>query len=157
RRSLSASARCEPKIGRFVSFRGKGTAKLQRLEVAMKLTGQDTKKKVILDVARELEIDQFTPAEIEQIRRQLIVRLGDIGKTAPEYIVDILKGAGMRVSWSTAVEAEGLYEEEFHDLLHFATLEEAEMCLVRLDELLHKFRAEGQQTAEERVLEIARL
>jgi hypothetical protein len=31
--------------------------------------------------------------------------------------------------------------------LHFATLEEAEMCLVRLDELLRKFRAEGETAA----------
>jgi hypothetical protein len=31
------------------------------------------------------------------------------------------------------------------------------MCLMRLDELLCKFRAEGEQAAAERVLEVARL
>jgi hypothetical protein len=49
-----------------------------------------------------------------------------------------------------------LYEEEFRDLLHFATLEEAEMCLTRLDELL-RFSAESEQAAVKRVLEVGRL
>jgi hypothetical protein len=123
----------------------------------MKTTGQETKKHAILEVARELDVEKFTPAEIEQIRRQLVVRLGASGKTAPEYIVGVLQNSGLRVVWSTAADTEGLYEEEFRDLLHFATLEEAEMCLVRLDELLHKFQAEGQRAAANRVLEVARL
>jgi hypothetical protein len=123
----------------------------------MKSTSHESKKQVILDVARELGAERLTPAEVEQIRRQLVVRLGAGGKTAREYIVEVLQAAGMRVAWSTAADNEGLYEQEFHDLLHFATFEEAEMCLVRLDELLHKFRSEGQQAAAERVLEVARL
>jgi hypothetical protein len=41
--------------------------------------------------------------------------------------------------------------------LHFSTLGEAEMCLVRLDELLRKFLAESEKSAAERVREIARL
>jgi len=124
----------------------------------MKPAGRETKKQIILEVAGELGLEQFTPAEIEQIRRQLVVRMGGAaGKTGAEYIVDVLEDAGLRVAMSTAADTEELYEEEFHDLLHFATLEEAEMCLVRLDELLHKFRAEGQRAAEKRVLEVARL
>ncbi len=123
----------------------------------MRSAGHETKKRVILEVAGGLGVERFTPAEIEQIRRQLIVRLGASGKTSPEYIADVLQNAGLRIRWTTAADTEGLYEEEFHDLLHFATLEEAEMCLVRLDELLHKFRAEGQRPAAARVLEVARL
>jgi hypothetical protein len=61
------------------------------------------------------------------------------------------------VVWSTEADTQGQYEEEFRDLLHFATLEEAEMCLVRLDELLRKFRSAGENAAAERVLEVARL
>ena len=118
----------------------------------------ETKKQAILDVAEELDVERFTPAEVEQIRRQLIVRMGpQAGKTAPDYITEVLQGAGMRVIWSTQADTDGMYEEEFHDLLHFATLEEAEMCLVRLDELLRKFRAEEQPAAVERVLEVGRL
>lgn len=83
--------------------------------------------------------------------------MGAAGKTAPEYIVDVLQQGGLRVAWSTAADVEELYEEEFRDLLHFATLEEAEMCLVRLDELLHKFQTEGQRAAATRVLDVARL
>jgi hypothetical protein len=123
----------------------------------MKIAGHETKKEVILEVARELGVERFSPAEVEQIRRQLIVRLGPSGKTAAEYIAEVLEDAGLRVVWSTEADTQGQYEEEFRDLLHFATLEEAEMCLVRLDELLRKFRSAGENAAAERVLEVARL
>jgi len=116
-----------------------------------------TKKALILEAAEGLRTPRFTPAEIEQIRRQLIAHLGEKGKTSPDYIVSVLEEAGMRVVWSTRADTEGLYEEEFADLLHFSTLEEAEMCLVRLDELLRKFAIEGEQAAAERVREVARL
>ena len=117
----------------------------------------ETKKQAILEVAAELGVERFTPAEIEQIRRRLLARFGAEGKTAPEYIAQVLVAAGQRVLWSTNADAEDEYEEEFQDLLHFSTLEEAEMCLVRLDELLRKFRGEGNRPAAERVLEVARL
>jgi len=119
--------------------------------------GLDTKKRAILDIGEELSVESFTPAEIEQIRRRLLARFGSEGKAAPEYIAEVLEEAGRLVVWSTEADAEGMYEEEFHDLLHFSTLEEAEMCLVRLDELLRKFRSEGQRAAAERVLDVARL
>ena len=116
-----------------------------------------TKKALILEAAHGLAKPRFTPAEIEQIRRQLIAQLGARGKTSPDYIVSVLKDAGMRVAWSTQLDEEGHYEEEFADLLHFSTLDEAEMCLVRLDELLRKFTAENERAAAERVREVARL
>jgi len=116
-----------------------------------------TKKALILETAQGLGKPRFTPAEIEQIRRQLIAHHGAHGKTSPEYIVSVLEEAGMRVMWPTRSDAEGQYEEEFTDLLHFSTLEEAEMCLIRLDELLRKFAAGGDKSAQERVREVARL
>ncbi|MGH9685044.1 MAG: hypothetical protein ACRD4S_15705 [Candidatus Acidiferrales bacterium] len=120
-------------------------------------TGASSKKALILEIAQELGKPRYTPAEIEQIRRQLIVHLGAQGNTAADYIVSVLEEAGLRVVWSTRSDTEGRYEEEFHDLLHFSTLEEAEMCLVRLDELLRKFVVEGEQHAAERVREVGRL
>lgn len=119
--------------------------------------GSPTKKAMILEAARSLAKTRYTPAEIEQIRRRLIAQLGAQGKTAPDYIVSVLEEAGLRVVWSTRSDTEGRYEEEFTDLLHFSTLEEAEMCLVRLDELLRKFLVENEQAAAERVREVARL
>jgi hypothetical protein len=116
-----------------------------------------SKKDVILAIAAELRVARYTPAEIEQIRRQLAARLGAPGKTSVDYVTDVLEDAGLRVVRSTQTDTEGRYEEEFRDLLHFATLEEAEMCLVRLDEMLRKFRAEADRPAAERVLEIGRL
>ena len=123
----------------------------------MTRTKQPTKKQAILQIARSLSTLKFTPAEVEQIRRQLIAQMGAVGKTSPDYVVGVLEDAGLRVIWSTRADTEGRYEEEFHDLLHFSTFEEAEMCLVRLDELLRKFRAAGEGAAAERVLEVARL
>ena len=121
-------------------------------------TGESpTKKALILEAARSLGKPRFTPAEIEQIRRQLIAQHGAAGKTSPDYVVSVLEEAGMRVAWTTRADAEGQYEEEFADLLHFSTLDEAEMCLVRLDELLRKFQTEGERAAAERVREVARL
>src|ERR1700747_1407962 len=54
-------------------------------------------------------------------------------------------------------EAEDQFEEEFEDLLHFKTLGDAEVSLMRLDELLRRFKAHGEKAAAERVMEIARL
>jgi hypothetical protein len=119
--------------------------------------GTSSKKELILEAARELDKPRFTPAEIEQIRRRLIAQLGEHGKTSADYIVTVLEEAGMRVVWSTQSDTQGRYEEEFADLLHFSTFTEAEMCLVRLDELLRKFLVEGEQAAAERVREVARL
>jgi hypothetical protein len=119
--------------------------------------GSPTKKAMILEIAQGLAKPRFTPAEIEQIRRQLIVHLGAQGKTSSDYIVSVLEEAGMRVVLSTRSDTEGRYEEEFSDLLHFSTFDEAEMCLVRLDELLRKFLVEGERAAAERVREVARL
>ena len=116
-----------------------------------------SKKALILEAARALAKPRYTPAEIEQIRRKLITNLGAAGKTSAEYIVSVLEEAGLRVVMSTRLDTEGLYEEEFSDLLHFSTLDEAEMCLVRLDELMRKFLAEEERAAAERVREVARL
>jgi len=115
------------------------------------------KKALILETAHSLKKPRITPAEIEQIRRQLIAHFGAEGKTSPDYIVGVLKEAGVRVVWSTQADTDDRYEEEFEDLLHFSTLEEAEMCLIRLDELLRKFSAGHERAAAERVREVARL
>jgi len=116
-----------------------------------------SKKELILEAAESLATQRVTAAEIEQIRRQLLVQLGEEGNASAEYIATVLAEAGRRVVLSTRADTEGHYEEEFHDLLHFSTLEEAEMCLIRLDELYRKFRREGERAAEERVREVGLL
>jgi hypothetical protein len=102
-------------------------------------------------------VQRFTAAEIEQIRRRLIAQMGAEGKTDAEYVTSVLEESGLRVVWSEESDTAGKYEEEFTDLLHFSTLEEAEMCLIRLDELLRKFSIAGERAALERVREIGRL
>lgn len=116
-----------------------------------------SKKEMILSTARDLDKPVYTPAEVEQIRRKLIAEWGEAGKTSADYIADVLAEARMRVVLSVHVDPQGQYEDEFQDLLHFATLGEAEMCIIRLDELLRKFETEGERAGEARVLEIARL
>jgi hypothetical protein len=116
-----------------------------------------TKKALILDTAREIAATKWTAAEIEQLRRRLLAEHGEAGKTGPDYIAEVLKSAGWKVVLTQREEAEEEYEEEFEDLLHFKTLEDAEVSLTRLDELMRKFRAHGEKAAAERVLDVARL
>jgi hypothetical protein len=116
-----------------------------------------TKKELILETAREIGAQQFTPAEIDQLRRRLIAEHGEEGKTGNDYIAEVLKNAGIKVALTLQEEAEEQYEEEFEDLLHFKTLEDAEVSIMRLDELMRKFQAHGEHSAVERVLNVARL
>src|SRR5580765_15393 len=108
-----------------------------------------SKKALILQTARAIGAQKFTPAEIEQLRRRLVAEHGEAGKTGGDYIADVLKSAGFRVVLSQ--------QEEFEDLLHFKTLEDAELSIMRLDELMRKFQAHQERAAVERVLNVARL
>jgi hypothetical protein len=118
---------------------------------------QQTKKEMILETAREIGASRWTLAEIDQLRRRLVAEHGEEAKTSSEYVADVLKSAGWKVLLSLQEEAEEQYEEEFEDLLHFKTLEDAEVSIMRLVELMRKFRAHEELTAVERVLGIARL
>jgi hypothetical protein len=113
-------------------------------------------KEAILSVAHEVGAGIFTAAEIEQIRRQLLVRLGGEAQTSHEQIAAVLAEAGIPVRRSRD-DGTTRYEEEFRDLLRFSTLEDAEMCIIRLDELFRKFREQGDPAGELRVIEVARL
>ncbi len=119
--------------------------------------GLKTKKALILETAREINVQKWTPAEIDQLRRRLVAEHGEAGKTGSDYIADVLKDAGQSVVLNLQEEAEEQYEEEFEDLLHFKTLVDAEVSIMRLDELMRKFRAHGEHAAVERVLNVARL
>jgi len=116
-----------------------------------------TKKALILKTAREINVQKWTPAEIDQLRRRLVAEHGEAGKTGSDYIADVLKDAGQSVVLNLQEEAEEQYEEEFEDLLHFKTLVDAEVSVMRLDELMRKFRAHGEHAAVDRVLNVARL
>lgn len=116
-----------------------------------------TKKSRILEIARQTGHSRFTPAEIDEIGRRTSASLGGVSKTSSDYVASVLKEAGLHVAWSARPETEDRYEEEFKELLHFGDLGEAEMCLVRIDELMRKFEAAGEKLASERVLEVARL
>jgi len=116
-----------------------------------------TKREMILGAAREIAASKWTPAEIDQLRRRLVAEHGDAGKTGSDYIADVLKSEGWKVLLTLQEEAEEQYEEEFEDLLHFKTLEDAEVSIMRLDELMRKFRSHGEHAAVERVLNVARL
>jgi hypothetical protein len=119
--------------------------------------GHPPKKEMILTLARDLGVKRFAPPEIEQIRRQMITRFGPEAGTSAEYIATVLSDAGLRVALTRHADELHGYEKELRDLLHFSTLEEAEMCLIRLDELVRKFRAEKLPNVEESVRDVARL
>jgi len=113
-----------------------------------------TKKEMILETAREIGAEKWTPAEIDQLRRKLIAEHGEEGKTGSDYVADVLKSAGLKVNLSQLEEVEDLFEEEFEDLLHFKTLGDAEVSLMRLDELWRRFQAHGEKAAAGRVLDV---
>src|SRR5262245_61605035 len=117
----------------------------------------ETKRAMILRAAAAIGAEKWTPAEIDQLRRKLLADHGSEGKTSSDYIADVLESAGWRVVLTQQEEAEDQFEEEFEDLLHFKTLGDAEVSLMRLDELLRRFRAHAENAATERVLQIARL
>jgi hypothetical protein len=117
----------------------------------------ETKRAMILRAAASIGAEKWTPAEIDQLRRKLLADHGSEGKTSSDYIADVLESAGWKVVLTQQEEAEDQFEEEFEDLLHFKTLGDAEVSLMRLDELLRRFKAHGEKAAAERVMEIARL
>jgi hypothetical protein len=116
-----------------------------------------TKKAMILEAARELGLQKWTTAEIDQLRRKLIADHGEAGKSSNDYISDVLQAVGWKVQLSEREDAEERFEEEFEDILHFRTLHDAEVSLTRLDELMRRFQVHAEKAAVERVLEIARL
>jgi hypothetical protein len=116
-----------------------------------------TKKELILQAAGEIGAQKWTPAEIDQLRRRLIAEHGEEAKTGSDYIAEVLKNAGFKLNLTVQEEAEEQYEEEFFDLLHFKTLEDAEVSIMRLDELMRKFQSQGEPAAAGRVLNVARL
>jgi hypothetical protein len=119
--------------------------------------GTQTKKAMILEAARELGVQKWTTAEVDQLRRKLMAEHGEAGKSSNEYISEVLQSMGWKVQLSEREEAEERFEEEFEDILHFKTLQDAEVSLIRLDELFRRFRTHAEKAAMERVLEIARL
>jgi hypothetical protein len=114
--------------------------------------GLKTKKEFILEAARDLAIQKWTAAEIDQLRRKLIADHGEEGKSSTEYIADVLKSMGWKVQLTEREEAEERFEEEFEDILHFRTLQDAEVSLTRLDELLRRFRAHEESAAVDRAI-----
>ena len=116
-----------------------------------------TKKAMILRAAAAIGAEKWTAAEIDQLRRKLLADHGAEGKTGSDYIADVLQSAGWKVVLTAQEEAEDQFEEEFEDLLHFKTLGDAEVSLMRLDELLRRFKAHGENAAAERVMEVGRL
>ena len=117
----------------------------------------ETKRAMILRAAAAIGAEKWTAAEIDQLRRKLLADHGAEGKTGSDYIADVLQSAGWKVVLTAQEEAEDQFEEEFEDLLHFKTLGDAEVSLMRLDELLRRFKAHGERAAAERVMEIGRL
>ncbi len=116
-----------------------------------------TKKALILETAREIGAEKWTAAEIDQLRRRMIAEHGEEAKTGADYIADVLQTAGLKVTLSQLEEVEDQFEDEFEDLLHFKTLGDAEVSLMRLDELWRRFHVHGEKAAAGRVLDVARL
>ncbi|MDQ1405634.1 MAG: hypothetical protein QOG55_1263, partial [Acidobacteriaceae bacterium] len=64
-----------------------------------------TKKSLILQTARQIGVQKWTPAEIDQLRRRLIAEHGEAGKTGSEYIANVLEAAGLKLELTLQEEA----------------------------------------------------
>jgi hypothetical protein len=115
------------------------------------------KNQLILEIARSFGIERFTLNDLAEIQIRLMAQLGEPGRAETDEIAKVLQDAGMRMAKSSHEALPDQYEEEFEDLLHFSTLDEAEMTLVRIDDLWRKFIGHDEREAAERVLEVARL
>ncbi len=103
-----------------------------------------------------MNLHRATPSDLDSIARRLIVQLGpQEGPTSPDYVASVLEDAGIPVVESEAADTAGRYEEEFRDLLHFSTLDDAEVSLVRLDQLWRKFLKAADRQAVNRVRAVA--
>ena len=69
------------------------------------------KKDMILDAARDLGVQKWTVAEIDQLRRKLLADHGEAGKTGNDYIADVLKAAGWKIQITEREEAEERLEK----------------------------------------------
>jgi hypothetical protein len=116
-----------------------------------------SKREAILTIADALGAASFTRTELEEIRRRLVAELGpERGRATEDAIAGVLERAGRSVVWSRRADTAGRHEAEFHGVLRFATLEDTERTLVRLDALRRRFEAEGDSAAAERARELAR-
>lgn len=116
-----------------------------------------SKRQVILTIADALGVTSFTRVELEEIRRRLVAELGpERGRATDDAIAGVLERAGRSVIWNRRADTAGRYEAEFRDVLRFATLEDAERTIARLDQLRRRFAAEGDAAAAERARELAR-
>src|SRR5437773_9940811 len=112
---------------------------------------------MILRAAAAIGAERWTPAEIDQLRRKLLADHGAEGKTGSDYIADVLQSAGWKAALTQQEEPEDQFEEEFEDLLQFNTLSDAEVSLMRLDELQRRFKPPAEKAAAEGVMEGGRL
>ena len=91
------------------------------------------------------------------MRRKLQADHGEAGKTGNEYIIEVLKSMGLKMQLTEREEAEERFEDEFEDILHFRTLQDAEVSLTRLGRIVARFKDHEEPAAAQRVLEIGRL
>lgn len=104
------------------------------------------KKELILQICEEKGFTVVRLNEIELINRILREKLGPQGETTPSYIANVLIEAGKDVRYRDILvkrKADDRYAELFEGVLSFKSLEAAEKSLREIDQLYHKFKAEG--------------
>ncbi len=104
------------------------------------------KKELILQIYEEKGFTVVRRKEIELINQTLKEMLGSQGETTPSYIANVLIEAGKDVRYRDILvkrRADDRYAELFEGVLSFKSLEAADESLREIDQLYHKFKAEG--------------
>lgn len=112
----------------------------------MKDTPVPSKKELIIQICEEKGFTVVRRKEIELINRALRERLGPRGETTASYIANVLIETGKDVRYRDILvkrRADDRYAQFFEGVLSFKSLETAEKSLREIDQLYHKFKAEG--------------
>ncbi len=112
----------------------------------MKENPLPSKKELILQICEEKGFTVVRREEIELINRALSERLGPRGGTTPSYIANVLIEGGKDVRYRDILikrRADDRYGDLFEGVLSFKNLETAARSLKEIDQLYHKFKAEG--------------
>jgi hypothetical protein len=107
-----------------------------------------TKKQLILEIFDQQSMTTLGEFEVKVIQKQLNGILGEAGKSSRSYIARVLAAAGKPVqiidSFTLPLLPEP-YNQMFKGLLHFGTLEQAELSLRQMSAFYERFKAMGDE------------
>ena len=114
-------------------------------------------KQRILEYSQEHGFDCIRVREIRAIKAALHREMGNGHRVSPSYIANVLRHAGLRVEFNDPYVdpwMEEPYASRLAGLLHFGSLEEAEISLHHLDDIYREYRAAADRVGTSLIREL---